>query len=469
VVSIIGLVLLLLSSLGFLHLFKGDLDSARYLLSALAQSMAAIYTLFLTIPLIGAQIMGNRYGIKLYDLFFDKTFSFLIFFGAFSVLIPLLVLGRIESPAPFAFLVDLSIIVDGAILACLFPYTFVVKEKLNPQRSTARIILKALKAIKESDFDETKKEMWLIRDIAIGSAAYNDVVTFQYCVEGLSDLWIRCPENSTKKLISNALVDLIFKPVSRTNPLIAIQGINALSRNVLRYIDLEIVKSAEKVLEILEKISYEVREFEVVDYISDQLGVLARSIIVDYPKITAESPEIIESIIQTISSIGSYTELRKKEGLFELIKRCADELGFIIYHTHRKVEDAEVKARFIKFCLNGLQNIAFSTREENRLSEEEKEEIYNEVQSSFDMVLTRIDNAIYSEEKNEHFVGVKILDVFIKEYQRLGRATKEKRDKETLQSICSGLERISKDEKEEMLKEMDVDVDLTLKRVRHLL
>lgn len=51
------------------NLFNGSADSARYLLSALAQSQAAIVAIVITLTLIAVQLASQVYSPRVMDLF----------------------------------------------------------------------------------------------------------------------------------------------------------------------------------------------------------------------------------------------------------------------------------------------------------------------------------------------------------------------------------------------------------------
>jgi uncharacterized membrane protein len=70
-----SLLLILTITIGF----EGTAGSARYLLSALGQSIAGIIALSFTIPLVALQLTASKYGIKAYELFLINIWQLLWF------------------------------------------------------------------------------------------------------------------------------------------------------------------------------------------------------------------------------------------------------------------------------------------------------------------------------------------------------------------------------------------------------
>ncbi len=91
---LLPLVIIRFSYCGFLHT---DVDSARYMLSALLQSEATIFALVITLSLVAIQLAASTYSVRVIDAF-KKTpdFRILIVIYAFALIYGFWVLKLIE-------------------------------------------------------------------------------------------------------------------------------------------------------------------------------------------------------------------------------------------------------------------------------------------------------------------------------------------------------------------------------------
>jgi uncharacterized membrane protein len=87
------------------NLFNGSADSARYLLSAVAQSQAAIVAIVSTLTLIAVQLASQTYSPRLMDLFLKgwQFWSLLFIFGI-SIMYDVVFLSMIPPQSPDAVL-----------------------------------------------------------------------------------------------------------------------------------------------------------------------------------------------------------------------------------------------------------------------------------------------------------------------------------------------------------------------------
>ncbi|MGB2727031.1 MAG: DUF2254 family protein [Halobacteriota archaeon] len=91
-----------LAVLWYFHLlFSGSADSARYLLSALAQSQAAIVAIVVTLTLVVVQLTSQTYSLRVMDLFLKKrAFWILLLVYGVSIIYDVILLSMIPLISP---------------------------------------------------------------------------------------------------------------------------------------------------------------------------------------------------------------------------------------------------------------------------------------------------------------------------------------------------------------------------------
>ena len=153
------------------RLFTGDLDSARYLLSALAQVQAAIIALVVTLTLVAVQLASQSYSPRVMDLFGsfrNYPFWLLLLLYFVSIMYDVMVLGTLDSKKLNELPVNrisFAVFLTGFAIAALVPYTRNVINNLKPENVIKQIIGKInRKDIKEfveninKTVEEKKKE-----------------------------------------------------------------------------------------------------------------------------------------------------------------------------------------------------------------------------------------------------------------------------------------------------------------------
>jgi len=143
------------------YLFTGDLDSARYLLSAIAQAQAAIIALVVTLTLVAVQLASQSYSPRVMDLFRsfrNYPFWLLLLLYFVSIMYDVVVLGtlnKINDVLPEN-RISFAVFLTGFAIAALIPYTRNVINNLKPENVIRQIIAK----IDRKQFvEKVKKEM----------------------------------------------------------------------------------------------------------------------------------------------------------------------------------------------------------------------------------------------------------------------------------------------------------------------
>ena len=149
-----------------------DADSARYFLSALVQTQAAILAIVVTLTLIAVQLVSSHYSTRVIDIF--KTdpaiFLFLFFYGAsiFFGLFTLLMIGAEHPDTSISRLIGdrvmFAYFFGFSTFAILFPYISAMFNILNPANIIKKLsynideknIVEYIKSLEEYKKDRTK-------------------------------------------------------------------------------------------------------------------------------------------------------------------------------------------------------------------------------------------------------------------------------------------------------------------------
>ncbi len=154
-----------------------------YLLSAIAQSLAAILALVFTISLVIAQL-SSRYSHRMLASFFNIPTTLYILFFIAAVFLPFWLLNY-KDPDPWA--VKLSLILASAALLLLVPYFLSFKYRLNPETMVGDLKKKAIRQLRIPSTDEPK-EIRIIDNTVMSAFIQKDYDTFESGVGALAEL-----------------------------------------------------------------------------------------------------------------------------------------------------------------------------------------------------------------------------------------------------------------------------------------
>lgn len=160
-------------------LFGGSIDSARYLLSALAQTQGAVVAIVISLTVVAVQVSSQAYSLRVTDLLLKYEFLwFMLFLYGLSIIYDVTLLNRINDSniETLGAEVNVSIFIAAIALWALFPYVKRTLERLRPQtmiRMLGKHILSNNKGMFASNrsetvfplFDTTKKAI-RVDDIA---------------------------------------------------------------------------------------------------------------------------------------------------------------------------------------------------------------------------------------------------------------------------------------------------------------
>lgn len=239
---IVGGIIILLCVIfcGSVDIFTGDAKSAINLFSALSASLAAIFAIFFTIPLIALQLVASKYTTKAYDFFFDLWTKIYMFIFICSIIFSFLTLGWIGEGTTAIFfrafnstisvitLSNVGIILSGMLLLLLIPYLFRTLEKLKPENLIKEVEDRGIKMNakfgkatstnkeeneKEKLYSEFKKGVIdVLSDITIGAVVNKDASTFRRGIRGWLNLYLSVDvlETSFDAPFHNSFRDVIL-------------------------------------------------------------------------------------------------------------------------------------------------------------------------------------------------------------------------------------------------------------------
>jgi len=141
VIFVASTVLLILILLGKVHLYGGDIQNFSnrlYLLSAIAQSLAAILSLVVSLTLIATQLAAQTYSPRVVNLRLRDPWLW----GAAGLYI-IAILWALESHGELALQwqksADIAVLLAGAALFYLVPFTIATLHSLDPRHIARRL------------------------------------------------------------------------------------------------------------------------------------------------------------------------------------------------------------------------------------------------------------------------------------------------------------------------------------------
>lgn len=163
----------LFSFLGFLHT---DVDSARYMLSALIQSEATILAIVITLSLVAVQLAASSYSARIIDLFKNNPdFWLLIAIYAIAIIYGLGVLKQINSFSNLENYILSSYYLGIFALVALIPYILNTLKQLKPSTTIKMLAEKITK--QNITVPDENGPLQLVIDIVRGSLMKYDYET----------------------------------------------------------------------------------------------------------------------------------------------------------------------------------------------------------------------------------------------------------------------------------------------------
>ncbi|MDP2765835.1 MAG: DUF2254 family protein [Candidatus Methanoperedens sp.] len=171
-------------------------NSALYLLSAMAQALAAIIAIVLGFSFVAVQVSAQIWSPRVFDLILKgrALWSLLVMYG-FSILYDLLLLRIIPEKNIDEFLVYLingSIVLTFVSFMLLFPYAYHTIERLKPEK-----IIQGIIKIKDDNLEQLRRDTILpVVDIMNKAIIANDPHTLKVGLDELEKLIVDVVKSS---------------------------------------------------------------------------------------------------------------------------------------------------------------------------------------------------------------------------------------------------------------------------------
>lgn len=253
IISIASIIMTIIVLSNFGKIYVANVDSARYMLSALIQSEAAIVAIVITLTLVAVQQASSSYSTRVIDVFKTRNPDFwillLIYIG--SIIYGLSVLINIEELDPTTNISNLGNHIFYAFafgffaLVALIPYMWNTIDLLKPTRIiyflSEKITKKKFEDYFSDDFDNKENPILPIIDIIISSLNKYDYDIARVGLKTIADKSVAIFEKAPHHLIEKIIID----DLERVGKLV-------IDRNDDRTI-IEVIKSIEKIGVVLAK------------------------------------------------------------------------------------------------------------------------------------------------------------------------------------------------------------------------
>jgi Predicted membrane protein (DUF2254) len=233
--------------------FNGSAESARYLLSAIGQSSAAVLALSFTIPLIILQQVASKYGIKVYDLYFDRYTVGFMLLAVLSIVFPFFVLSRLSLEEDKLLTPDHGIWVTIALLLLIFLLFFLILFiKHLMEKSTLKYIINSYvqqieNLISKGELASAHEKVNTLKGIGIAAAREREDMVFGDFLTAWFDLLMLEKIAWIKNVLVNSLPD-IFKIVAAEDETTAKKGLDKLQVIVLNSVEKNEIEKAKRVV-----------------------------------------------------------------------------------------------------------------------------------------------------------------------------------------------------------------------------
>lgn len=273
-----------------------SLDSSRYLLSAMAQALAAIFAIVVGFSFVAFQLSAKVGGPRVFDLFLKgRAFWCLLIIYGFSILYDLVLL-RVLTEETVEFLVNwinISVFLSVISFTSLFPYAHETIDKLKPER-----IIQGIIKIKNDDAESLKRDTILpIVDILNKAIRANDPHTLKVGLEAIEKLIL---ERITSSIDSKDKLEIAKYYTGKISRLTETASENDDEPAVI-----EITESLERIgLKAIESRQSEVPEDEIARFKSDSDLPGITDDTNNYDKITNEIKEVLSNVCKRVIERG---------------------------------------------------------------------------------------------------------------------------------------------------------------------
>jgi len=308
--------------------------SIPYLLSAIAQSLAAVLALIFTISLIVAQL-SSRYSYRIIPGFFDKrTIGHIVLFVV-AILFPLLLLA-IDKPG--SELVKVSFILAAVCLLLLVPYFLHFRQKLKPEHIISELKDEVVRRL-ESKPDEEPESITAIDNIVMSAFVLKDYDTFNNGTETIANLTLTAYGRERNNIGGEFLARLKDIGIATIKdpraPLQVLKVMHKISIGVIQNgkgMSQEIRKIADYVHDIASRAAND-RIEDVANKAADILSNIGKEVL------NSGMGQVARIIIEIIGDTGGKVA---EVGMGGIVSQVADSLGSICTKAVHILSDENV-------------------------------------------------------------------------------------------------------------------------------
>jgi len=348
------LIVVPLLSLSIIFLgFNGNAGSARYILSAIGQSLTAVVVLSFTIPLIILQPVASKYGTKVYELYLDKyTYGFMGF-AVFSTVFSFFGLTMLyerdnEFLTPLQDIyVTVALLLLVLVLLFLIAFIGHLTEKLKPEYIISSYVQEIKNLISKDDRPRAYEKVDALKSIGIAAVREREDMVFGEFLTVWLDLLTLKNAAPIRTVLENSLPN-IFKIAAREDEIIAKIGLDKLQLIVSNSVEKNEIEKAKRVVELFPSIMGPLVNTypEIVRYSFDRLRDIGQMSI-SRPK-SEEAFEIPTKAIHALRDIGKMAVFTKPELVEEAldVEEALHEIAYIInaHRSRKNIIEEGIKA-----------------------------------------------------------------------------------------------------------------------------
>lgn len=195
-------------------------DQNKYLLSATAQVLGALFALVFSVTLIATQLV-TKYTHRTIRIIFNWKVTLYMSLFAGSVILPLWCLSN---PTGIGSLISVGF--GSLMVILLIPFFRDLKKRMNIEWIINYLKEEGLKAVKKKDFDEAERAVKALDNIEMGAYTDRNFEVFEMAAKALLNIafQIEVKTKASKYLDQNELLDRRKKPYLRLKSIFDIQN-----------------------------------------------------------------------------------------------------------------------------------------------------------------------------------------------------------------------------------------------------
>lgn len=306
-----------------LNLFYTDDDSARYILSTLIQSQAAIIAIVITLSLIVFQLSASAYSPRVVGIFRRNPNMWILLFGySFSMIYNLIILKLVEDidgkdvfrgecdiwsffrlSSPFECRISFAVLLGIFTFVALFLYIWNITNLLKPEKIIKQL---ASEITNDEILNKKKDPIQPIEDIIRRSIMNHDFETIRVGLSVLTDRVIKIIDLNNEQMLSERFC----------------KHLERISRLAVKEVDEEPIRAVITNLEKCGKATVEKKLENAIGNVASSLAKVG--------KVAVEKGKELENAtlqaVLSLEAVGKYAKEEKNEDAASKIKSFLEEI-----------------------------------------------------------------------------------------------------------------------------------------------